>query len=194
MIRARFEEQERHGAAFCISSCGETKAYLATAEHVVRNIEAGAIQVLISPNEQWAGISRIVFKDLAADIAVLEISGPLPRPRLSRGAEGYLRPGDPVGFKGYIHGKPWTGSKGLRVSLPQQDRILLYGGVLSGQSGGPLWDRYGNTIGLNSKTDEAVTISRIQEIIAKKTKETNENIQISGSERYMGGPFLSGRQ
>ncbi|GAB3130467.1 acid resistance serine protease MarP [Tsukamurella serpentis] len=139
----------------------EGSGFVSTAGRVVTNahVVAGttSVQVTVEGVKKYG--AKVVYYDPRTDVAVLEVPGlqARPLPIVFNGA----KPGDPGFVLGYPGGGPLTLSasrvrsqqtlEGLNIYRDAQvrrDVYLLRGQVRPGNSGGPMFDRQGNVVGV----------------------------------------------
>lgn len=143
------QEQNAYGSAFFITKDG----YLLTNHHVI----ADASKVTITLNDRREIDAELVGSDARTDVAVLKVKGS-DFPALRIGDANSLKVGEPVlaigspfGFDysasaGIVSAKSRTMSRENAVPFIQTDVALN-----PGNSGGPLFNRDGEVIGINSR-------------------------------------------
>lgn len=137
------------GTGFLISKTGQA----ATAYHVVK--EAAALEATLADGTVVKGIQVVRFDELT-DTALLQ----LPKPAAGRSypaiplrkdsvkhgqrvfAIGYPLKDTPIVTEGIVNAP--------RANVNSRDRILVSASIVSGMSGGPVLDNYGNLIGIVS--------------------------------------------
>lgn len=138
-----------YGTGFFISSDG----YLLTNHHVVE----GADSITITLNDRTEFDAVLVGSDEASDVAVLKVKGnhfpalPIAKGDNLKVGEPVLAIGSPFGFDysasaGIVSAKSRTMSSEASVPFIQTDVALN-----PGNSGGPLFNRQGEVIGVNSR-------------------------------------------
>ncbi|WP_370692222.1 Do family serine endopeptidase [Moraxella sp. ZY210820] len=143
------KEESSYGSAFFISQDG----YLLTNHHVVD----GASHISIILNDRREIDAKLIGSDKRTDIALLKVEG-TNYPSLTMGKMDTLKVGEPVlaigspfGFDysasaGIVSAKSRTMSSEASVPFIQTDVALN-----PGNSGGPLFNRQGEVIGVNSR-------------------------------------------
>lgn len=143
------QEQSAYGSAFFITKDG----YLLTNHHVI----ADASKVTITLNDRREIDAELVGSDARTDVAVLKVKGS-DFPALRIGDANTLKVGEPVlaigspfGFDysasaGIVSAKSRTMSRENAVPFIQTDVALN-----PGNSGGPLFNRQGEVVGINSR-------------------------------------------
>lgn len=98
--------------------------------------------------------ARIVFADTALDLALLAPDRPLGPPPLPLGDSEALSPGDPVVAVGHPMGLDATVTRGIVSATARRRRGVQYlqtdAALNPGNSGGPLVDRRGHVVGMNT--------------------------------------------
>lgn len=142
-------EQEGYGSAFFISKDG----YLLTNHHVVSD----ASKVTITLNDRREIDAEVVGSDARTDVALLKVKGgnypslQIGNPDMLKVGEPVLAIGSPFGFDysasaGIVSAKSRTMSRETAVPFIQTDVALN-----PGNSGGPLFNRQGEVVGVNSR-------------------------------------------
>lgn len=143
------QEKTGYGSAFFISKDG----YLITNHHVVEN----ASQVTIVLNDRREIDAKVIGSDERTDVALLKVDGN-NFPALKVGNIDQLKVGEPVLAIGSPFGFDYSASAGIvsaksrnmlgETSVPfiQTDVALN-----PGNSGGPLFNQYGQVVGVNSR-------------------------------------------
>ncbi|PNK61862.1 PDZ domain-containing protein [Psychrobacter sp. FDAARGOS_221] len=141
-----------YGTAFFVTSDG----YLLTNHHVI----AGADKITVTLKDRTELDAKLIGSDERSDVAVLKVN-PVPGkpyPALPTGDSSRVRVGEPVLAIGSPFGFDYSASAGIvsansrnfsrDTSVPfiQTDVALN-----PGNSGGPLFNRHGQVIGINSR-------------------------------------------
>ncbi|BDH59467.1 MarP family serine protease [Tsukamurella sp. PLM1] len=149
------------GQAPSCSRALEGSGFVSTPGRVVTNahVVAGtrSVQVTVDGTRKYS--AQVVYFDPQTDVAVLNVPGlqAKPLPIVFNGA----KPGDPGFVLGYPGGGPLTlsssrvrsqqtleGRNIYRDAQVRRDVYLLRGQVRPGNSGGPMFDREGNVVGV----------------------------------------------
>ena len=149
---------EATGSGFVVSSDG----YIVTNAHVVD----GASSVKVKVGDGKATAAKVVGKDASTDIALLKIDagGQTLKP-LAFGDSDNAKVGDPTYAIGNPYGLSRTLTTGVVSALQRQinspngfsiDDVIQTDAALNpGNSGGPLLDRAGHVIGVNSQIESS---------------------------------------
>lgn len=149
------------GQAPSCSRALEGSGFVVTPGRVVTNahVVAGtrSVQVTVDGTKKYS--AQVVYFDPQTDVAVLEVPGLQAKPL--RVVMGGAKPGDAGFVLGYPGGGPLTlsssrvrsqqtleGRNIYRDSQVRRDVYLLRGQVRPGNSGGPVFDREGNVVGV----------------------------------------------
>ncbi len=137
------------GSGFLISEDG----YLITNNHVVA--DADEVMVKLSDDTEFEG--KVVGTDSRVDIALVKITSDKALPFVHLGQSNALEVGDWVVAIGNPFGLSHTVTAGIvsakgRVigAGPYDDFIQTDASINPGNSGGPLFDLYGNVVGINT--------------------------------------------
>jgi hypothetical protein len=143
------ETSKGNGSGFIYDSDG----YIVTNEHVVRGVE----NAFITLKSGATLTGEVLGKDFAVDLAIIKIGGK-NFPNVEFGNINKLKQGDDVYSLGYPESL-WVGfdqisiKEGIysrRVELDSYFLLEHTAEILHGSSGGPLADKYGEVIGVNS--------------------------------------------
>ncbi len=132
------------GTGFLVSESGR----IATNLHVIAG--GGVLKVRLSDGSEHA-VPRVVAVDMERDLAIIEIDAPTKMPVLPLGDSDIVEPGDTVIAIGNPMLLDFTVSDGLISSVRkvEEDVILQISAPISqGSSGGPLFNSYGEVIGV----------------------------------------------
>ena len=138
-----------NGSGFLISVDG----FIVTNEHVVRN--AGTITVRLHNGQELP--AEIQGLDRRTDLALLKVTADEPLPFVefgnsdnSRVGDWVLAVGSPFGFGGSVTAGIIS-ARGRNIgSGPYDDYLQIDAPINRGSSGGPLFNRYGKVIGVNT--------------------------------------------
>lgn len=134
------------GTGFIVADNG----LIATNLHVVDHSPTAEVNV---NGGELVG-ARIVFADTALDLALLAPDTPLGPPPLPLGDSEALAPGDPVVAVGHPMGLDATVTRGIVSATARRRRGVTYlqtdAALNPGNSGGPLVDRRGHVVGMNT--------------------------------------------
>lgn len=145
--------QSMLGAGFIIESSG----LIATNYHVIKDAER--IDVTLSNGQTYPviGIVDFNYSDPGyPDFAILKIDAPTDLPALPLGDDKKLRPGESVVTIGNPIAYTHTPSDGIFAQLRRMDSInyvQITAPISPGNSGGPLLNRYGEVVGINTFHD-----------------------------------------
>ncbi|MEZ4366362.1 MAG: trypsin-like peptidase domain-containing protein [Kofleriaceae bacterium] len=135
----------RVGTGFVVDPAG----VVATNLHVVAGIAAVRVKLV---SGETLPVIRVRGLDLERDLVLLEVAASAPLPVLSLGDSTTVRAGDPVIAIGNPIGLDYTVSDGLVSSVrpiaPELTLLQISAPISVGSSGGPLFDVYGDVIGL----------------------------------------------
>lgn len=150
------DESAQSGTGFLIDADGTAL----TNEHVVE----GAKEVTVEFSDRSRSKAKVVGADPDIDLAVLRVATiPTEARPLALGRSVALVPGDPViaiGSPFGLAGSVTTGvvsALGRRIEAPSGNNIGIPNAIQTdaainkGNSGGPLLDRFGNVVGINSQ-------------------------------------------
>lgn len=137
------------GSGFIISADG----YVVTNNHVVE--KATTVQIVLSDDRTFD--ARIVGQDAPTDLALLKVESGEPLPFVKWGNSSELQIGDWVVAVGNPFGLGGTVTAGVLSARARDIQAGPYDNFLqtdapinSGNSGGPLFDRNGTVIGVNT--------------------------------------------
>ncbi|MBD0329425.1 MAG: trypsin-like peptidase domain-containing protein [Thermoleophilia bacterium] len=155
-----FPEQQRRqglGSGFVLDKSG----HIVTNYHVVKDVHENSGQISVSFSNREGVEARIVGVDEATDVAVLKVdqqSQALTPLRL--GNSDRIKVGDPVVAIGNPFGWERTVTAGIVSALQRRivspgndpiDRVIQIDAAINqGNSGGPLLDRFGAVVGVNT--------------------------------------------
>ncbi len=149
------------GQAPSCSRALEGSGFVSSAGRVVTNahVVAGTSSVQVTVDGAKKYSAQVVYFDAQTDVAVLNVPGLQAKPL--RIVFGGAKPGDPGFVLGYPGGGPLTlsssrvrseqtleGRNIYRDAQVRRDVYLLRGQVRPGNSGGPVFDRDGNVVGV----------------------------------------------
>ncbi|GAA1092918.1 MarP family serine protease [Tsukamurella spumae] len=149
------------GQAPSCSRALEGSGFVSTAGRVVTNahVVAGTRSVQVTVNGTKKYSAQVVYFDPQTDVAVLNVPGMTAAPL--RIVFNGAKPGDPGFVLGFPGGGPLTlsssrvrsqqtleGRNIYRDAQVRRDVYLLRGQVRPGNSGGPMFDRQGNVVGV----------------------------------------------
>lgn len=142
-------EQSSYGTAFFVSKDG----YLLTNHHVIE----GARKVTITLNDRRELDAEIVGSDERTDVAVLRVKG-TSFPPLSFGNSEQVKVGEPVLAIGSPFGFDYSASAGIvsatSRTMSRENAVPFIQSDVAlnpGNSGGPLFNKRGEVIGINSR-------------------------------------------
>jgi serine protease Do len=148
-IPEREFKRQSLGSGFIISADG----YIVTNNHVIEN--ASQIKVVLSTGEEHD--ATIVGRDPKTDVALIKIEGKSNLPVVPLGHSDSLKIGDWVIAIGNPFGLTHTVTVGIvsakgRVigAGPYDDFIQTDASINPGNSGGPLFNTYGEVVGINT--------------------------------------------
>ena len=142
------------GSGFVVRSDG----LMVTARHVVDDADTVTAEMQLQNGEFLEFTGKVLGKGILTDLAVVQLSSNRTFNTLSLGDSEEVAYGDEVTTWGYpishLLGSEPTLTRGI-VSSPQRiredtDHVQIDADVNPGNSGGPLIDRYGQVIGLNT--------------------------------------------
>ena len=143
------------GSGFIISADG----YIVTNNHVVSPGAQGAtvdsITVTLDNREEYP--AKLIGRDPATDLAVLKIESKKPLPFVKFGDSTKARVGDWVIAIGEPYALSGTVTAGIISAVHRNtggayDKFIQTDASINqGNSGGPMFDMYGNVIGINSQ-------------------------------------------
>ncbi|WP_160008546.1 DegQ family serine endoprotease [Rhizobium sp. 18055] len=143
------EHAQALGSGFIVSPEG----YIVTNNHVIAN--ATDIKVTLDDGTELPG--KLIGADTKADLAVIKIEAPKPLPTIAWGDSSKLKLGDQILAIGNPFGIGTTVTAGIVSargrdlhSGPYDDFIQIDAPINHGNSGGPLVDRDGNVVGINT--------------------------------------------
>lgn len=137
------------GSGFVIDPSG----IIVTNNHVVADAEEVAVK--FRDGREVAG--RVIGRDARTDLAVIRVTGSGPFPAIKWGDSDELRVGDDVFAVGSPFGLGNSVTSGILSARgreigagPYDDFLQVDAAINSGNSGGPLFDRVGRVIGVNT--------------------------------------------
>lgn len=137
------------GSGFIISSDG----VIVTNNHVIDN----AVDIKVTLDDGTELPAKLIGTDPKSDIAVLKIQAPKPLQTITWGDSDKLKLGDQILAIGNPFGIGTTVTAGIVSargrdlhSGPYDDFIQIDAPINHGNSGGPLVDRQGNVVGINT--------------------------------------------
>lgn len=146
--RQRARLQSAHGSGFFI-----TDEYLLTNHHVIE----GADNITITLNDRREVDATLVGSDKRTDVAVLKVK-PNHFPTLTIGDSKALKVGEPVLAIGSPFGFDYSASAGIvsatSRNLSQENAVPFIQTDVAlnpGNSGGPLFNKHGQVVGINSR-------------------------------------------
>jgi putative serine protease PepD len=155
-VQGASAQGESLGSGFVITADG----YIVTNEHVVSDVPDRAVRVTLADTSTVP--ARVVGRDPESDIAVLKVEKSNMRP-VELGDSDSVAPGDPVVAIGSPLALSGTVTAGIVSAVDRTIETREAGGpqryyaaiqtdaaVNRGNSGGPLFDREGRVIGVNS--------------------------------------------
>lgn len=126
------------------------KGLIVTNEHVVR----GNREVVIDGKDFTRRLSKVLFTDPRYDLAFLEISKDIDLPTVQIGNGKPLHIGDSVMAIGHPFGLKFTATKGIVSNAEHREKDIRYiqhdAALNPGNSGGPLVNKSGAVIGVNT--------------------------------------------
>ncbi|MBS0559057.1 MAG: trypsin-like peptidase domain-containing protein [Proteobacteria bacterium] len=141
--------KSEQGSGFII----DPRGYIVTNRHVIE----GAYDIIVVMEDGRQLRAQLVAKSNAIDLALLKVYASKPLPTVRFGDSSKLRPGDPVIAIGNPLGLGGTVTAGIVSALnrnlaesPFDDFIQIDASLNHGNSGGPLFDRHGELIGVNT--------------------------------------------
>ncbi len=141
--------QRGEGSGFIIHKSG----YILTNAHVIENSDS--LQVKLSTGGLFKG--KLIGMDRVADLALIKIDSPNPRPVIPLGSSEELKPGDWVMAIGSPFGLDLTVTVGIVSAkgrslgaTPYDDFIQTDTPINPGNSGGPLINTQGEVVGINT--------------------------------------------
>jgi serine protease Do len=145
----RAERARALGSGFIIGSDG----VIVTNNHVIDN--ARKIKVTLDDGTELP--AKLVGADPKSDLAVVKVEASKPLPTVAWGDSDKLKPGDQILAIGNPFGIGTTVTAGIvsargrdLQSGPYDDFIQIDAPINHGNSGGPLVDRDGNVVGINT--------------------------------------------
>ena len=148
------------GTGFIVRSDG----LMVTNRHVVDDIATVTAKIEVQDGESVEFTGEVLGKGILTDLAVVQLNSNRPFSTLALGNSDTVTYGDPVSAWGFpishLLGTQPTLTTGI-VSSPHRifhdtDWIQIDADVNPGNSGGPLLDRFGNVIGVNTAGYEQV--------------------------------------
>jgi serine protease Do len=143
------EHAQALGSGFIVSPDG----YIVTNNHVIAN--ATDIKVTLDDGTELP--AKLIGADAKADLAVVKIEAPKALPTIAWGDSGKLKLGDQILAIGNPFGIGTTVTAGIVSargrdlhSGPYDDFIQIDAPINHGNSGGPLVDRDGHVVGINT--------------------------------------------
>jgi serine protease Do len=146
----------------------DKRGYILTNHHVVDDPEHSVDQIKVTLNDGRVFIARFVGSDPAVDLAVVKIDAPM-LPTVRFAASVRLKVGEPViaiGNPLWIEGGPTVTAgvvSGLDRTIEQPGLPVLHrlvqtdAAINDGNSGGPLVNRTGRIVGINTATIPSAT-------------------------------------
>ena len=141
--------QPLNGSGFVIDPSG----LIATNDHVIE----GAYQITVTFSDGRTMPAKLVGTDPDIDIAVIRVDTPQPLATVAWGDSNKVQIGDPVIAIGNPLGVGMSVSAGIVSALnrningsPIDDYIQTDAAINRGNSGGPLFNRVGEVIGMNT--------------------------------------------
>jgi S1-C subfamily serine protease len=130
--------------------------YVVTCAHVVGHEGMTNLTVITYDGDPETGIpvaATVVVIDRQNDLAILKLAGNNKYLHYSNlGDSSKVRIGDTVLAAGFPLNIPWTITKGIVSGLrPSQGFIQIDASINPGNSGGPLFNEYGEVIGINAR-------------------------------------------
>mgnify|MGYP000186291509 CR=1 FL=1 len=175
---AKPRTQRSLGTGFLISSDG----YIVTNNHVVAGADTVLVNLQGSTGKEHSLKAQVIGTDEETDIALLKVKADAPLPFLNFGnsdkmevGEWVLAIGNPFGL-GHTVTAGILSAKGRNIQSGPFDNFLQTDASINpGNSGGPLFNEYGQVIGINSsKIAEgyegigfAIPINSAKEIVDK---------------------------
>ena len=148
--RQRPQPRNSSGSGFVI----DKKGYILTNAHVIRGMDA--INVVLATGDEYK--AEVVGRDDKTDIALLKIEAEEPLTAVILGDSDDLQVGESVLAIGSPYGLDQTVTRGIISALgrrlPSEDYVPFIqtdAAVNPGNSGGPLIDKNGKVIGINSQ-------------------------------------------
>lgn len=137
------------GSGFIIDPAG----YVVTNNHVVAN----AVEITVTLNDGEQFPAKLIGRDVKTDIALLKVDADEPLPHVSFGDSDTAQVGDWVIAVGNPFGLGGSVSAGIISargrdirSGPFDDFLQIDAPINRGSSGGPLFDKQGQVIGINT--------------------------------------------
>ena len=141
--------KESFGSGFVIDPAG----YIVTNRHVIDK----AYEIIVAMADGKRFIATLVGEGQKVDIALLKISTPKPIPALNFGDSEKLHIGDPVVAIGNPFGLGMTVTSGIVSALNRDLSQSMFDAFIQtdaainhGNSGGPLFNRKGEVVGVNT--------------------------------------------
>ena len=159
MFGSGYEQTQLVGTGFVFTTDG----YVLTNDHVVADAVPGSITVVVNDYKNPAAVNRyaaeLVGTDSSTDLAVLKISRAEEFMALPIGESSSLKVGTFVCAIGFPLGMEKSMTYGIVSGLNREmesggyelSSIQIDAAVNSGNSGGPLFDMYGNVVGIVNK-------------------------------------------
>ncbi|HUS15660.1 MAG TPA: trypsin-like peptidase domain-containing protein [Chloroflexia bacterium] len=206
-VRAKFaesaiaDEGEGHGTGIVYDA---TNGYVLTNAHVVEG--ASSIQVMTDGGGSTFS-ARVVGRAQCDDLAVLKVDSPRGLKAATLATNADVKIGTDVIALGYpislgkstdLSANPGTISKSRVQEPPYQELIQTNAVIAPGNSGGPLINRRGEVIGINSLRLRdapgiyyAISMSYARPILKQLEKGTNRqytglNVRLNSYEKYYG--------
>ena len=147
--RDSFDSAVNTGTGCIIDASG----YIVTNAHVID----GASEIIVTLNDNTMLKAKLIGRGYNIDIALLKVESGTPLPFLRFGDSDRVRIGDPVAAVGNPLGVGESVSAGIVSALDRDIHVGLFNEFIQtdaainhGNSGGPLLDRAGDVIGINT--------------------------------------------
>ena len=144
------ERSEALGSGYIISADG----YIVTNNHVIEGADDIQIEMFGADHKTFK--AKLVGTDLKTDVALLKIESPEPLPFVTFGDSDKMRVGDWVIAMGNPLGQGFSVSAGIvsargrELNGTYDDFLQTDAAINKGNSGGPLFNMYGEVIGMNT--------------------------------------------
>jgi serine protease Do len=144
-----FDSSVNTGTGCIIDASG----YIVTNAHVID----GASEIIVTMSDNTMFKAKLIGRGYGIDIALLKVESGRPLPALKFGNSDRVRIGDPVAAVGNPLGVGESVSAGIVSALDRDIHVGLFNDFIQtdaainhGNSGGPLLDRDGEVIGINT--------------------------------------------